>query len=92
MQWKFSKQQLHSNLKNMNFGSTGETYKIKQEAPSLLLGVGYGTRNIGRSNFYTAIMFDVGNNSASPYIDSYGSKLPVLRTGFNIYLGPKRQR
>ena len=81
-----------TNLKNMNFGSAGETYKIKQEAPSLLLGVGYGTRNIGRSNFYTAIMFDVGDNSASPYIDSYGSKLPVLRTGFNIYLRPKRQR
>lgn len=81
-----------TNLKNMSFGSTGETYKIKQEAPSLLLGVGYGTRNIGRSNFYTAIMFDAGNNLASPYIDSYRSKLPVLRTGFNIYLGPKRQR
>lgn len=84
-----------TNLKNMNFGGTGETYKIKQEAPSLLLGVGYGTRNIGRSNFYTAIMFDVGDNSASPYIGSLGSrrfKLPVLRTGFNIYLGQKRQR
>ena len=84
-----------TNLKNMNFGGTGETYKIKQEAPSLLLGVGYGTRNIGHSNFYTAIMFDVGDNSASPYIGSLGSrrfKLPVLRTGFNIYLGQKRQR
>ena len=81
-----------TNLKDVRFGSTGETSKIKQEAPSMLLGVGYGSRNIGRSNFYTAIMFDAGNNKASPYIDSYGSKLPVFRTGFNFYLRPKHQK
>ncbi len=81
---------LNTNLKNMQFGGSGETIKIKNQAPSLLMGVGYGSREIGRSSFFTVIMFDVGNNPASPYIDSYGSKLPILRTGFNIYLGPKR--
>jgi len=67
-------------------------YKLKQQAPSLLLGIGYGTRFIGESNFFTVIMFDAGNNSNSPYIDSYGSKLPILRGGFNIYLHPKNRR
>ena len=82
---------INTNLKDMRYGSTGERLRIKEQAPSLLLGVGYGTRNVGSSNFFTVIMFDVGDNSSSPYIDSYRSKLPVLRTGFNIYLRPKRR-
>ncbi len=83
---------INTNLRNMNQGSGGNdnTFKIKREAPSLLLGVGYGTRNVGQSNFFTVIMFDAGDNMASPYIDSYRAKLPILRTGFNIYLRPKR--
>lgn len=80
-----------TNLKNQAFGSTGETLKIKQEAPSLLLGAGYSRRMVGQSNFFTVIMFDAGNNLNSPYIDSYGSKLPILRTGFNFYLRPKQR-
>lgn len=83
---------INTNLKAMYSGSTGETYKIKLQAPSLLLGVGYSTRSIGQSNFFTVLMYDVGSNSASPYINSYGAKLPILRTGFNIYLRPKRER
>lgn len=81
---------INTNLKVMNSTNPDDSYKIRQQAPSLLLGVGYATRNIGQTNFYTVIMFDAGHNSASPYIDSYGSKLPILRTGFNIYLRPKR--
>jgi hypothetical protein len=80
-----------TNLKDLRIGSTGEQSKIKQEAPGLLLGVGYSRRMVGQSNFFTVIMFDAGNNLNSPYIDSYGSKLPILRTGFNFYLRPKRQ-
>src|SRR4051812_21874597 len=37
----------------------------KQEAPSLLLGIGYTSREIGRSSFYTVLMFDAGNNEKS---------------------------
>ena len=83
---------INTNLRDENFGSANNTYKIRQEAPSLLLGVGYGSRTIGQSNFFTVIMFDVGSNQASPYIDSYRARLPILRTGFNIYLRPKRQK
>ncbi len=64
---------------------------FKQEAPSLLLGIGYSSREVGRSNFYTVLMIDAGNNTNSPYIGSLGSKLPILRTGINFYLSPKRK-
>ncbi len=80
-----------TNLKDMRAGTTNEQLKIKREAPSLLLGAGYSRRMVGQSNFFTVIMFDAGNNLNSPYIDSYSSKLPILRTGFNFYLRPKRQ-
>jgi hypothetical protein len=81
----------NTTLHDQRAGVTTPDYKIKQEAPSLLLGVGYGTRFIGESNFYTILMFDAGNNPNSPYVDSYGSKLPILRAAFNIYLHPKRR-
>jgi hypothetical protein len=82
---------LNSNLKDQRPGVTTPDYKIKLEAPSLLLGVGYGQRFIGERNFFTVLMFDVGQNTNSPYIDFNRSKLPVLRTGFNFYLRPKRK-
>lgn len=71
--------------------SSGYQESIRQEAPSLLLGAGYGSRQIGNMNFFTVIMIDAGSNVNSPYIGSLGSKLPVLRTGFNFYLRPKRR-
>lgn len=80
---------INTNVKNLNFGG-GQEYKFKEEAPSILLGVGYGRRVIGASNFFTAIMFDAGRNTSSPYVDSDGSKVPIIRTGFNFYLRPKR--
>ncbi|MDB5190516.1 MAG: hypothetical protein JWQ96_79 [Segetibacter sp.] len=82
---------INTNLKDERQFGSGETLKIKQEAPSFLLGAGYGSRMIGDMNFFTVIMVDMGNNSNSPYIDTYGSKLPILRTGFNFYLKPKRR-
>ena len=77
--------------KDIALYGTGEELKFKQEAPSLLLGIGYGSRDIGNGNFYTMIAFDAGNNVNSPYIGYYGSKLPILRAGFNFYLRPKRK-
>lgn len=82
---------ISTTVKDIARYGTGEEVKTKTEAPSLLLGVGYGTRDIGRGNFYTIIAFDAGNNTNSPYIGYYGSKFPILRAGFNIYLSPKRR-
>ncbi|HEX8334166.1 MAG TPA: hypothetical protein VF622_16210 [Segetibacter sp.] len=82
---------IKTTLKDMSF-SGGQEYKFNEEAPSLLVGVGYGRRAIGASNFFTAIMIDLGNNRSSPYIDADGAKLPIIRSGFNVYLRPKSQR
>lgn len=79
---------IRSSLKSM---VTSQQETITQEAPSMLLGVGYGSRMIGNMNYFTVLMFDVGNNTNSPYIGYFGSKLPILRTGFNFYLRPKRR-
>lgn len=79
-------------LKDMRVDGTGEEFKISQSAPSLLLGAGYCSRDVGSSNFYTVIMFDAGTNTNSPYIGYYGSKYPILRTGFNFYLGRGQKR
>lgn len=82
---------VNTNFKSLSPGGIGEEYHLKNEAPSLLLGAGYGSRMIGNSNFFTVLMIDAGTNTNSPYIGSLGSKLPILRTGFNFYLRPKRR-
>ncbi|MBI5372619.1 MAG: hypothetical protein HZA79_11415 [Sphingobacteriales bacterium] len=66
--------------------------KIKVTAPSLLVGVGYGSRIIGRGQFYTSIMIDALNDINSPYRDQYNRVLPVFRTGFSFYLGRKKEK
>lgn len=78
---------------NTTLKDVSSSYQVtyKREAPSLLLGIGYTSREIGRSSFYTALMFDAGNNENSPYIGYLGTKQPILRTGFNFYLRPRRR-
>lgn len=65
--------------------------KNKFSAPSLLVGGGYGSRNIGRSQFYTSIMVDVLRDINSPYIDNFGRLQPVFRTSFLFYFKPKNR-
>jgi hypothetical protein len=67
------------------------TGKSKTKASSLLLGLGYGNRVIGQSQFYTSIMIDALNDINSPYRDQFGRVLPVFRTGFIFYLGGKKR-
>ena len=68
------------------------TYKEKTSAGSMLVGLGYGNRVIGQSQFFTSIMIDALNNPNSPYRDQYGRVLPVFRTGFIFYLGQRNER
>ncbi len=82
---------INTNFKDLRAGNIGSEYQMRREDPSLLLGVGYGSRMIGKTNFFTVLMIDAGTNTNSPYIDTYGAKLPILRTGFNFYLRPKRR-
>lgn len=66
--------------------------KENRNAPSMLVGGGYGNRFIGQSQFYTSIMVDVLKDENSPYIDQFNRMLPVFRTTFTFYLRPKNQR
>ena len=76
---------ISENVKDMNPGAT-DSYSYTTNAPSLLLGAGYGQRVIGQSSFYIAIMFDALDNKNSPYNDYNGHPLPIIRAGFNVYL------
>ena len=67
------------------------TDKATAKASSLLLGLGYGSRDVGQSQIYTSIMIDALNDINSPYRDQYGRVMPVFRTGFIFYLGRKKR-
>ena len=69
---------------------TGSTGSLQLNAASMLLGIGYGQRIVGHSNFYVAIMFDALSNYGSPYRDGNNSVVPVIKAGFDIYLHPRR--
>jgi len=76
---------------NQRDASSGYNYPTySQQAPSLLLGVGYGQRIVGRTNFYIALMFDALSNPASPYRDINNAAIPILKAGFDIYLHQRR--
>lgn len=68
---------------------SGLTYTASTNAPSLLLGVGYGQRIIGQMNYFLSVSFDAINNRNSPYRDYYGAALPVIKAGFDFYLHKK---
>jgi hypothetical protein len=80
----------------VQFENNGPNFKIKEQAFSMLAGIGYGRRFIGESGFYTAIMFDLANSPSSPYITTGPTgdlmKLPIFRAGFTMYLKPKSQK
>ena len=68
--------------------SFGPEYKIKENANSLLLGAGFasGRERGNNTYYYFAIMFDVLEEPNSPYVDSQGGIIPIIRAGFNIAL------
>ncbi|MEP6725084.1 MAG: hypothetical protein ABJC98_04685, partial [Bacteroidota bacterium] len=59
-------------------------------AASMLVGIGYGQRMVGRSNMHIALMIDLLNSPQSPYRDGNGSLIPVLKAGFDIYFHPRK--
>jgi hypothetical protein len=75
---------------NLKYTPTGETASFKTNAMSLLTGIGYGQRIVGRSSFHISILVDLLNNPESPYRDRNGTIIPVIKTGFDIYFHPKR--
>ncbi len=77
--------------KDKNFGN-GLSGKTTVDAASFLGGVGYTQRDIGRSSFYTVLLFDLMRNKNSPYRDAYNDAIPIIRAGFNVYLHPSKNK
>ena len=69
----------------------GSKFSATANAMSLLAGIGYGQRIVGRNNFHIALMIDLLNNPQSPYRDGNGVVLPIIKTGFDFYLHPRKQ-
>lgn len=78
--------------------SAGGTEEYNAEAGSFLVGGGYTTGRFGRGGnpfFYLAVLFDISNNTNSPYTDGYGRTIPIIRGGIQIPLfqgGGNRER
>ncbi|HEX6915025.1 MAG TPA: hypothetical protein VF145_07275 [Chitinophagaceae bacterium] len=70
--------------------STGQKERRTLHAESLLVGIGYGSREIGNQLSYFTLMIDVAQNINSPYRDQYNRADPVFRTGIGFYLGRRR--
>jgi hypothetical protein len=72
----------------------GGSYKIKDDVNSLLLGAGISSGKAPGNNtyYYFSVMFDALKLPNSPYVDSYGRLIPVIRAGFNIGLFQGRNR
>ena len=71
------------------FNNSGSTQKYNANAASFLVGIGYGSRQIGGRFSHFTIMIDLLSETSSPYRDLYGGQLPVLRAGFGVYLKSK---
>jgi hypothetical protein len=59
------------------------------KSSSFLVGVGFGSRDVGRMNFFTTILIDLQKDKYSPYRTSTGEISPVVRSGINFYFGRK---
>jgi len=89
----FAQVQPEFNFINYNekyMGPGGGTYSQTTNAPSVLLGIGYGQRIVGQNSFFLSLSLDVVNSQYSPYRDFNGAALPVVRAGFDFYLHPRR--
>ena len=71
---------------------SGQTTRLQLQAPSMLAGIGYGTREIGRQLSYLTIMIDLNQAVNSPYRDGIaGDPQPIFRGGFGFYLNSKKR-
>lgn len=78
---------ISSSQKNV---TTQQTNRFNYAAESMLVGLGYGTRQVGSRISYVSLLIDVLQNPNSPYRDAYNDPIPVFRAGFGVYLRPNR--
>lgn len=71
---------------------TGQSSKLRLQAPSMLAGIGYGTREIGSRFSHFTIMIDLNQAVNSPYRNGIaGDQQPIFRGGFGVYLNSKKR-
>ena len=94
----FASAQFEYNFIRYNYipasGSGYQPEKQHVQSPALLLGAGYaGGRERGNNTYYYfSVSWDIMGDENSPYIDSYGRAVPVIRAGYNIGLFQGKRR
>jgi hypothetical protein len=82
--------QAEYNFSNVRYTSSlGAVEKYDDDGKSFLVGGGYTTgRDPEAKNpyFYVSILFDIGGDKSSPYVDENGDPEPIYRAGINIPL------
>ncbi len=83
--------QIERNFVTLKYFPANNSYLQKQQisfaATSYLVGAGYARgREEGNTFYYISILFDIGKDINSPYIDQFGRIDPLIRAGFNIAL------
>jgi hypothetical protein len=86
----FLQGQAEYNFSNVRYTSSlGVVEKYDDDGKSFLVGGGYTTgRDPDAKNpyFYVSILFDIGGDASSPYVDESGDPEPIYRAGINIPL------
>jgi hypothetical protein len=71
----------------------GNTQKDRFNAASLLVGGGYTTSRSDKNSFtYLSILIDVVKDINSPYVDTDGDIVPIIRAGVNIGLNRGKRK
>lgn len=71
--------------------NVNQTIQQRYSTPSVLVGIGYGNRNVGQRYSYFSLMIDILQDPLSPYRDQFGNAQPILRAGFGMYLRPSKR-
>jgi hypothetical protein len=79
----------HNVIKQKFIPNNGTTENYKISGNSMLVGGGYTSGRYGKGGapfYYLAILFDVSGNTNSPYTDSNGRIIPIIRGGIQVPL------
>jgi hypothetical protein len=88
----YAQAQIERNFVTLKYFPANNSYISKQQlsfaATSYLVGAGYanGREGVNGSYYYFSVLFDIGKDINSPYIDQLGRIDPLIRAGFNIAL------
>lgn len=87
----------HNSIDQKYIPDIGDIQTYKTDANSFLVGGGYTTGRYGLGGdmfYYLAVLFDVSGNVNSPYTDSHGRSIPIIRGGIQIPLfqGSSKER